>query len=840
MSSTTWRGAAEISEVPVVSLPKISFTIDQVYPGSGAFELNTCNNPDCFNFGRPYETEEARSGRFALSHPDLSPEQVAVVEAHGPGAYKLAGADAAHRRISKAFEYEDDPHEWVDQRTVRCKAQLRNGTICNTGFSILSDDHLHAEVERLRNHNGVLDGPACRACNTRFLAKPEEFILAGTHLRTKDSKGKRIVNTGTPEAVRVIHKPCKGRKGAKITISVPHRRQKETTENLRILHALINSAGILDIRRIVGPAATGKAPGISRIYDRIAWLEQVFLAYEREMLRRWRERMEKSSRTVEHRLSHDDLVLLANWETASDKRNTQLNVSITADATSGYVYRCDVDFDPRISPMEEFNRSYFDEEGRLANLTWDYRDAQSCPVPRFSWQRPTGRLHEPQFFAACINEIKDFRSKLKAGLAPNPENTDPRVMAAWLGSEESLETIRAVAEGWFGFNLSKLPLRGSFRGVTTRDIYTKAAHFLLLKEMLPRGRIVLTTEQEATLPTILPHIFADEIREDRFTWLAMSFNKKAKKPEIVGKVKDYRKRRQSFENEGLYDGRFSLATDTAEITRAFISTYMAVATRGENGSQAPYPTSHYQTSAFPSLWIRSPTQASGELDKIVGFPILRASLRRELKEIPFDGTGLPDDLRDEIAEQVYLATLQPVSSFMNSVRERLSVATRAGSGGARVGGSYIQGAVFNPRTLISLLNIYRVAFNFLEPRPYASPYEDSWFLEEEDLTERPIRTLRYPGSDITVEVPKKARRAIVKKTPAMRHGVDAYRRRKDGTAAVPNLRRLIYRPWLYAGTKVGAKLDRSSVKNAERADTARGDVGATAPDPDLDLQADRE
>ncbi len=47
--------------------------------------------------------------------------------------------------------------------------------------------------------------------------------------------------------------------------------------------------------------------------------------------------------------------------------------------------------------------------------------------------------------------------------------------------------------------------------MTTRDIYTKAAHFVLLKEMLPAGRIVLSSEQEATLPAILPHIFEDEI-----------------------------------------------------------------------------------------------------------------------------------------------------------------------------------------------------------------------------------------------------------------------------------------------------------------------------------------
>lgn len=799
----------------MLSLPEITFTLDQLYPGAGRFGLNTCNNADCMNYGHGFETNEDRKARFALSHPHLSPEQASTVELHGPGAYKLAGADRRYKRVSQVFAYEDDPHEWVDQRTIRCKAQLLNGTICDTGFSILSDDHLEAEVDRLRNYNGVLDGEACQACGTRYLAKPEEFILAGAHHRTKDSKGNPIRHTGAPEAVRVIHKPCKGKKGARITISLPHRRQKATTDNMRIVSRAINSAGFRDIQRGVAPDSTDKILGVGRIYSRIAWLEQVFLAYEREMLRRWREKVEASGKTVEHRLSHDDLVLMVNWESASDKRNTQLNISITADATSGYVYRCDVDFDPSVSPVEEFNRSYVGPDGRLTNLTWDYGPAQVNPVPRFSWQRPTGRLHEPQFFAAAINELKHFKRKLKPGLHPDLMKTDHRVSEAWVRADGDILGIRDVAEGWFGFDLKKLPLRGSFRGVTTRDTYTKAAHFVLLKEMLPPGRIVLTTEQEATLPTLLPHIFRDEIRENRFTWLAMTFNKKARKGEISGKVKAYRDKRRAFEDAGLWTGRFSLDTDPAEITRAYIAENMTVATGGEAGKPKPYPTTHYQSSAFPELWIKASTQASGEIDKVVGFPLVRAGLRRELKAIPFDGAGLTNEIRAEIAEHVYLATLQPASSFMNSVRSRLSGATRAGSGGARVGGSYIKDAVFNPKVLTSLLNIYRVAFNYLELRPYASPFEPESLLDgEEEAVEPPMRKVRYPGSDEIVEVPAKVRQVIIKKTPAMRHGIDAFRRRKDGEAAVPSLRRLIYRPWLYANTKVGAKLDR----NWERSD----------------------
>lgn len=70
-----------------------------------------------------------------------------------------------------------------------------------------------------------------------------------------------------------------------------------------------------------------------------------------------------------------------------------------------------------------------------------------------------------------------------------------------------MENIRLIGEEWFGFRAQTNDPRDSFGGMTTRDIYTKAAHFVLMKEMLPTGRIVVTTEQEATLPAILPHIF---------------------------------------------------------------------------------------------------------------------------------------------------------------------------------------------------------------------------------------------------------------------------------------------------------------------------------------------
>ncbi|MFU8865451.1 MAG: hypothetical protein ACNA7O_16185 [Rhodobacterales bacterium] len=706
--------------------------------------------------------------------------------------------------MSSVFEYENEPHTWSDQRTVKCLGQTTTGKKCGSAFSILSPIHLDEEVERLRNANGVLDGPTCRACGTRFFDDPDSFALDGVYERTKDHDGKAIQKKKTPKSLRVLHKPCRGKKGARFSISLPHAGQKSTADNLRILGAILNSAGIVDIQRMIGTVATGKKIGMSRIYDRIAWLEEVFLAYEREMLRRWKNKVERSGEPVEHLLSHDDMVLTVNWETSIDRRNTQLNCAVTADARSGYVYRLDVDFDPRATPLETFNATYLDEMGMPQNLTHDYTGSNVQAAPKFSWQRPTGRYHERQFFAACVNEIKAFQSRAKRRMPKRTTNQLAARSDVIERTDGMISNIRTIAEGWFGFPIDTSDERGSFKGMTTRDIYTKGAHFVLLKEMLPRGTIVLTTEQEATLPPLLPHIFDEEIREDRFAWLTMSFNKKAIKPEILGKVKEYRKERSLFHNDAMFEGRFDAETDARTITEAFIAAKMKSATRA---SGAAFPISNYKVTSFPLLWVKSSTQASGEIDKIVGFPILPRHLRRPLKEVPFDEEELAEELREELAPWVYKATMQPVSTFMNSLRERLSAAGRVGGGGARVGGSYIQGAIFNPRTLISLLNIYRVHYNFFEPRPYTCPHE-----EIEDAI-NPLkltpRALRIPGTDEFVDLPPRARRAAARSTPAMRHGMDAFTKRKDGSIDPPDIYRILYRPWLFMSTKLGARFERS-------------------------------
>ncbi len=75
-------------------------------------------------------------------------------------------------------------------------------------------------------------------------------------------------------SVRVIHKPCRGLTGSRFTASSDHRRQKKHDENIRILTMIANGAGIHDMRRILRSPRDEAEPEMSRLYDRIFWLER--------------------------------------------------------------------------------------------------------------------------------------------------------------------------------------------------------------------------------------------------------------------------------------------------------------------------------------------------------------------------------------------------------------------------------------------------------------------------------------------------------------------------------------------------------------------------------------
>ena len=114
------------------------------------------------------------------------------------------------------------------------------------------------------------------------------------------------------------------------------------------------------------------------------------------------------------------------------------------------------------------------------------------------------------------------------------------------------------------------------------------------------------------------------MKDNRFTWLAMIFDKKATKPERNAKLAAYREAWQDFREDGLYSGRFTQRTTDEEVTLAFIADKMTVATSGRAGHRGPFASGAYASLAFPRVWVDVLPESNGEFDKVVGFPLVSA------------------------------------------------------------------------------------------------------------------------------------------------------------------------------------------------------------------------
>lgn len=372
------------------SMPSLS--LEQIYPEPvGGVNLNTCGDPDCGNFGVPLRKDlpERRGNSEALVKLTTADKALSV----GLGVYTMASTGLKRdARASSILEYKDEPRARYDARTIKCGYRASAGR-CNLVQTLLSNQQFHHEALRLHSMNGLLSGPSCGDCGQHYLHDPTAFALDGANVK-KDPRGdthSAAAGNSKTLSVRVVCKRCRGKKGARFTISPAHRRQKDRSANIRILRELVNERGLNDIRRRLASPDGESTIGMSRLYDRIIWLESVLLAYERAQLERWRSEQTKQGKFRHHRIAHDDIVLGVNWETKSDRRITQLNCSVSADIASGYVFRMDVDFDPNVDPVELLMDYYGGRDGPPSlRLNYQKADGSEFSHPMFEMQRPTG------------------------------------------------------------------------------------------------------------------------------------------------------------------------------------------------------------------------------------------------------------------------------------------------------------------------------------------------------------------------------------------------------------------------------------------------------------------
>jgi hypothetical protein len=675
-----------VKSIPHLPLPAI------YPPAVDGINLNTCGDPDCGNFGVPPDfTLPSLRGRGAAGRRAFLAASTAALSV-GIGRYGISGTGNANlQRVSRFLEYEGDPHAWEDGRSLICRHQRGNGE-CRVGTIILSNAHLAEERRRLASSNGILDGPHCGACGRRYLDAPEEFLFNGV----QEPRPKNRAKPG----VRLIHRPCRGKPGARFTVSVEHGRQKDRRDNIRILAQIVNGAGINDLRRLLAPASGGRSVSIKRIYDRIFWLQRVLLAYEAAQLKLWRARLAAEGTFRHTRIAHDDVVLGVNWETSADRRITALNCSVSADIASGYVFRIDVDFDPGVDPVAYVKEVYLGATGRTPALRSEYRQpgGRAFTAPLLAFQRPSGRYDEAALFASAELHLRLFATKATDALSRAGAAPSAAAKFAIMDAEVTADVIGQLGRGYFDFPFEERDGRNTFTGIMTRDIYTKAAHLACLRDLLPKGKMTLVSEQEAAMARVVPHIFRDMIRDDRFEWAVITFDKAASKPKILARTTAFQAAFRAF--RGAHP-----ALSPSDALQAFVVVMMGPAFHTERaGNPLPIPGSNFGSRAFPALWMRSPLQVAGETEKSIGFPILSPRYRAAYRAHGFQNAITDPTLREAIARRVVNATIQPAATFMNALRERVSFARRAGGRSARTGPSFVNGACYNPAVLIAVLD----------------------------------------------------------------------------------------------------------------------------------------
>lgn len=781
----------------VKSIPQLS--LKAVYPHpTPEINLNTCGDTDCGNFGvRPNFSLPVFKGSGAAQRKLLASVKLPAL-ATGTGAYSLTSENKKFR-ISQAFEYQNDPRAWDDGREIICHHQKGNRE-CGIGFNILSNEHLLEEIDRLRTQNGLLEGPVCGHCGARYIDRSEEFIFNGTH-GTLSAEGNRRREKAA--GFRMIHKPCKGKPGARISTTLDHQGQKKQHDNVRLLRTLVNGASINDLARLLSDPDTGKKCGVSRIYSRIFWLEKTMLAFERAKLREWKEQKEASGAFNHMRIAHDDVIISINWESRQDRRLTPLTCSVSADIRSGYVFRIDANFDTRVDPASFFEEHYINENQQLTNIRQQYTRISSGKVvsaPMMQFQRPSGRFDEAAFFASAECSWRVFSDRIErayeddiAAGVPLPPDLQTKLDHA----RDRRTLIDDVRNGYFGLGDVDRDFRGSFKGIVVKPTYTKAAHLTCLREMLPSGKITLIGEREASMIRVVPHIFRDLIEDDLFEWMVVAFDKEATTPTTQARIKKFDKAFEHFSEQEIV--KAGVDVPRYELLRRFCSRFLEPAVNFDRqGNAQPFSAANFQSAQFPQFWAKSPVQHFGETEKAVGFPIIRKKYRKSLRSVGFNQDIQDDDLRDALARRILYTTIQPVSAFMNSLRTRISPTKRAGGKSTRTGPSYINGAVFNPAVLIAMLSIYRVYYNWFEARQYVGTGSVDKGTTDVEIG---VSSVRVPGSLAVVQVPKRRAITPVMRTPAMRLGADVENQK------APDPRRVLYRPWLFHGTPLWRKFE---------------------------------
>lgn len=222
-------------------------------------------------------------------------------------------------------------------------------------------------------------------------------------------------------------------------------------------------------------------------------------------------------------------------------------------------------------------------------------------------------------------------------------------------------------------------------GVMVSNMYTAIAHFMLIAETLPPDADVhIMTDPDFNFVAATPVGLKELLSTKRADLTFVHFNKDVTTPGKQQRVADYKRKLEEF--AAGCDPKW----DATQVRHAFIDQYAIHLPKGHVGVQAS--------------WWRLPVQTKYEPDRCVGI-----FYQRPIHD--------PEQDHQRTIELLDRSSLHSVDSFFNVMRQRVSFFHRAGL--SRSSQSFYNAfQPYRPDMVQKIVDIARVYFNWVDPRPF--------------------------------------------------------------------------------------------------------------------------
>lgn len=217
-------------------------------------------------------------------------------------------------------------------------------------------------------------------------------------------------------------------------------------------------------------------------------------------------------------------------------------------------------------------------------------------------------------------------------------------------------------------------------GVLVHSEYTQYAHFLRLRDLLGHARkIVFYTDQEAGIVNAVNNAFSERISSNDVIHMLLAFDKSLTNDQRLQRHNSLQKRLKRIMKEGHYPD-----LRTAELRLI--------------ADDLIHPLERKSKSGFvgsTNIWYRNQVHRNTECDKLVAFS-------KSATSYPFN-------------DRVYLshrATLNPIDSFFNQLRNRVTYASRNFASASENRRIWYKLSAYNPSRLYKTIQIFRTYKNY--------------------------------------------------------------------------------------------------------------------------------